>query len=107
MCPVTPLSESDIVCIEQHGGIVLREMNPEAGDVRFLASDGSTTLLFQGDGKVFIRGEQVDDNREVCVKYCVELHHEDGHGIAYLQIPANGGGSCQITIDVTVRPGPR
>lgn len=46
-------------------GISAFTPNPSAGDVRFFAGDGSETILLRHDGKIFIRGEEVADNRRV------------------------------------------
>ncbi len=41
-----------------------------AGNLRFTAADGSTTMLLCADGKIEIRGEKVDDNRRVYEAMC-------------------------------------
>ncbi len=46
---------------------------PDVGNVQFLASDGATVILLRGDGKIFVRGEQVDDNRAVYEAMCTFL----------------------------------
>lgn len=100
----------------QHPQIEIRKVFPKAtnfdpvtiGDCWIFEAEEEVTPLppqfteLPHPALVFIR--ELD---ALCAKHGVELHHQDGHGCAYLQTPANGrAGSCQIAFEHEIR-GPR
>ena len=53
------------------GGNVEIEQRPpgKPGDIIFRLGDTTEVMRFNGDGTVFVRGEQVDSNREVYMAF--------------------------------------
>lgn len=49
--------------------------NAPDGDIFFYRADGSIAMHFRADGKVFIRGEEVDDNKAIYQEFLTWLRH--------------------------------
>ena len=48
------------------GNVTFNPGNGEPpGSLQFLLADGREMMRFDHDGKVYVRGEEVDDNREI------------------------------------------
>jgi hypothetical protein len=59
-----PAKGGDIIFSSGKGYVPPMSPNaPEHGDIRFVIAGGQEMMRLCGDGKVIVRGEQVDDNR--------------------------------------------